>query len=125
MRNLLILICVGTMLFSCQGGIDLKGFDSASWKGDRHGCEAYRSSIYKDIVEQREQVLGKTIREVNGYFGNPNITELARKDQKYYLYQVTKDSTCQGFDSDTKQIYLRLRFSAVGIVNEVTLDIKN
>ena len=97
----------------------LKGFDSDRWINDKNGCEGVRKDMQDDLLKIKFKLRGLNSREITDVLGKPDAEELARKNQKYYIYYITKGPACE--DGNDTPLSLYVRFTAVGIANELVL----
>ena len=93
-------------------------FDNDSWKTDINGCMKIRIGIYKEIIESQNEILGLTNKEIIRILGNPERNELYRRNQKFFIYQISPGSKCE-INNDTETLFLFIRFNAVGLSQEV------
>jgi hypothetical protein len=93
-------------------------FDNESWKADRNGCEKKRIGIYKKIIRSQNEILGLTNKEIIRILGKPERNELYRRNQKFFIYQISPASKCN-ITSDFETLFLFVRFNAVGLSQEV------
>jgi len=93
-------------------------FDSDSWKKDMHGCNEERLGLYSIIIEKQGEILGMTNKQVIKVLGRPERNELYRRNQKFFIYNITPGEKCDRSDND-RQLFLFVRFNAVGLSQEV------
>lgn len=93
-------------------------FDNDSWKEDINGCKKIRLGIYKEILDSQNEVLGLTNKQIIRIFGKPERNELYRRNQKFFIYQISPASKCD-ITNNTETLFLFIRFNAVGLSQEV------
>lgn len=106
------------LLFSgCVQEIQVS-FDNNAWKTDRKGCKGIRIGMYPEIVESQKEILGLTNKEIIRVLGKPQRNELYRRNQKFFIYQISPASECKNtYNAET--LFLFVRFNAVGLSQEV------
>jgi hypothetical protein len=109
------------LTISCSPGISLD-LDKEQWKNDHNGCIGYRMKVYKEILKNKEKLLGLSNKKIVQILGNPNINELYSRNQKFFIYQVSPDQSCEGMEENTSGIFLIFRFNATGLVNEMYIN---
>jgi hypothetical protein len=105
------------LLSGCLEKIQVS-FDNDSWKTDANGCKKIRIGIYKEIIESQNEILGLTNKEIIGVLGKPERNELYKRNQKFFIYQISPASKCS-VNNDTEPLFLFIRFNAVGLSQEV------
>ncbi len=99
----------------------LKDFDAESWKKDRMGCMDKRASLIGSLTAQKEILKGLGQNQIIEILGKPDFQELASRNQRFYIYYYKRGQACEGGKPNLKQdAVLRVRFSALDGVNEVT-----
>jgi hypothetical protein len=108
------------LLISCsQGQIDTQGFDLQTWKNDKKGCESKRASLLADFEQKvKPQLEGLSEIQVANLLGKADFAILAERNQKFYRYYIEEGEQC---GKNKKARYVQIRFSALNIVNEVTV----
>jgi len=71
------------------------------------------------IKSQKDKFLSLKETQVVTLLGRPDGNELYERNQKFYYYNITPSKACLSPDSVTLQ--LEIRFTAMGIVNEVII----
>lgn len=114
---LALLICFS--LFACNSKkVSIPNFDFSLWKNDRFGCGVYRSNK-KDILQNNKSaLLSLTEKEIVLFLGFPEKTELITRSEKFYIYNLTGDSSCKNA-ADLVNTYLRIRFNSLGYSKEI------
>lgn len=93
-------------------------FDNGSWITDTNGCKKIRMRIYKEIIESQKEILGLTNKEIIRILGKPERNELYKRNQKFFIYQISPASKCN-VTNDIETLFLFVRFNAVGLSQEV------
>jgi len=112
---LLILIIAG-----CSNNISVS-FDNESWKLDAYGCHDLRIKIYKSIIENQNEILGLSNKEIIKILGKPERNELYQRNQKFFIYYISPASKCRVLN-DEETLFLFIRFNAVGLSQEVFIQ---
>jgi hypothetical protein len=108
------------LLMACGKSLPaLENFDSEHWKNDRNGCEGKRKEMIQSIRDQKDKLLSLKETQIVNLLGRPDGNELYERNQKFYFYHLTASPTCAS--SDSVSLQLELRFTAMGIVNEVVI----
>jgi len=63
--------------------------------------------------------LGKDQDQIKGLLGKPDMHEIYRRSQRFYIYWVDPGASCKNFIADKKAANLTLRYNALGRVHEV------
>lgn len=105
---------------SCTNTISLD-IDKHKWVADLDGCLGYRMEVYEKIIHEKEALLGSTNGKIIDLLGRPNKNELYKRNQKFFIYQISPGKSCNA-RSDTENIYLIIRFNAMGLANEIYLN---
>lgn len=101
----------------------LKGFTSDSWKQDPNACAGKRTSMREALKKQKEKLLGLNEMDVLSLLGKPDENELYTRNQKFYHYYLEPSPSCNPPSKQSKiPERLVLRFNAIGLVKEVTVD---
>ncbi|MCS6974668.1 MAG: hypothetical protein N2044_05170 [Cyclobacteriaceae bacterium] len=99
---------------------EITEIDLQQWKADRHGCNGYRENTSETFLNQKEKLLGLSENQILKLIGKPDAAELYKRNQKFYYYALSADSTCNSPSGLSKK--LSLRFNATGLVKEVTTE---
>jgi hypothetical protein len=120
MKRLMPLLLIA-LLYGCATQLpNLDDIDLTQWKADRHGCLGYRMATSRALFSQKEKLLGLTENQILKLLGKPDAAELYKRNQKFYYYQLTADSTCAASAPQSQR--LMLHFNATGRVQEVIKD---
>ncbi|MGB3464005.1 MAG: hypothetical protein WBA74_01990 [Cyclobacteriaceae bacterium] len=118
-RSILVIFIVSLVVAGCGSSpISLEGFDVSSWRNDNYGCSGQRITQLALIRKQKEQLLGKTQNDIKDYLGAPDEHELYERTRKFFYYYLEPSDKCDG-ESGSQPRILQIRFSAMGIANEV------
>jgi hypothetical protein len=119
---LLLILCVS--LSACREVPTLKGFNSKAWQEDRLGCKGLRTQQIQTLLEQRDKLKGLGQNQVMAILGKPDFQELASRNQRFYIYYYQKGKQCEEPTISSVKLktdrVLRIRFSALDSVNEIT-----
>lgn len=111
---LLLLFCV-----SCLKKVDVGDFDIEKWKSDPKGCLNLRPDNIPDINERKKAFLGLYQKDVIDILGQPEEQELYKRSQTYYIYHIDAAESCEAPVEQPRKLYIR--FTSLGIANEVTI----
>jgi hypothetical protein len=115
-------------LAGCGSSPQVSGFDQEAWRQDKRGCQGQRASLLADFEALAKPELLKGMRELEAkqLLGLPDQIEVAERGQKFYTYFVEPGNQCQDNAAGKEARRVRVRFSALNQVNEVTLiDLRN
>jgi len=106
-------------IFSCNTDkIAIEGFDNVTWKADNYGCDNLRVNQLSLIKSNATTLLSRTQHEIKDFLGSPDEHELYERTRKFFYYYLEPSAKCS--DSlNIKPKILQIRFSAMGISNEV------
>lgn len=118
-KHFLGFVTIGCVIFccSCTNKSLIKGFDRSLWAEGMYGCEGNRPELVQVILKSRQKLMGKTEDRIISTLGKPDRNELYERNQKFYIYYLDPGPLCHTPDPDPDMLVLR--FSAVGICNEV------
>ncbi|SHK44644.1 hypothetical protein SAMN04488028_10536 [Reichenbachiella agariperforans] len=113
----IVILLFSTLVWSCTTSqtTEQTWIKKESWKNELTQCTGYRSELTNQLDSLTTHL--KTLREseVTDMMGMPDQTLLYERGQKFFEYQVNCTT-----DKKTNK-FLRLRFNALGYVNEVLL----
>jgi len=125
--NIILYIMLTGFITSCLQKNSVT-FDSDSWRSDINGCMEKRIGMYKEVLNNKNEILSLTNNQLIRIMGNPDKYELLKRNQKFFIYNISPGNNCQN-NSDVEPLFLIIRFNAVGLSSEVfiqnTLRIKN
>lgn len=112
------------VLPGCQSAPDRFGqLDLKKWRSDRGGCSGLRQTVVADFKAETQKLKGQTSNDITELLGRPDINQLADRNQKYYVYFLQKGPQCETPTGDVSATpSVALRFSALGLVTEVTFQ---
>lgn len=99
---------------------EITEIDLQQWKADRHGCNGYRKNTSETFLKQKEKLLGLSENQILKLIGKPDAAELYKRNQKFYYYALSADSTCSSPADPRKKV--SLRFNATGLVKEIIVE---
>jgi len=117
MKKLLSYLFLILILTSCYPEIELKNFDSKSWKNDITPCRLLRNEMLDNLLAQKSTLIGKQETLVRQTLGMPEMYELDQKMQKILYYDLGKDTVCH-----SKFPSLRLEFTGLGQLKFIELS---
>lgn len=116
-----ILLFLGFILVSCTGSSpDLANFNEKEWIRDKNGCENIRESMISPLEESLDKLKGLSENEILQVLGSPDLNELYKRNQKFYIYNITPSIDCGPQESATK-LFLEIRFSATNRAREIMI----
>ncbi|WP_189630018.1 hypothetical protein [Roseivirga thermotolerans] len=119
MKKVLMCLMVFASL-SCTKTADLGNFNVETWKGDPNGCKGDRAQMIDQIFEVKPKLLGLYQKSIIKALGAPETEELYERSQTYYIYAIDPSEKCDGGPAEDPRM-LRIRFTALGIANEVDI----
>lgn len=75
--------------------------------------------MIKNVLAQKDNILGKSEHDVLKLMGRPDKNELYRRQQKFYIYYLEPGPLCESSQASDSASYLSMRFNATGIVKEI------
>lgn len=99
-----------------------KAFDLAKWQADRGGCKGIRTTMINQVKAAELLIKGLTQNEIADLMGKPDRQQLAERNQKFYVYFLENGEHCQNAKQVTNARSVAFRFSAIGLVTEVTFQ---
>lgn len=120
-RNLLSIILL-LLCTCCEKPLPaLKGMDLPSWRQDKNACGHVRAGMREAIDNEKEKLLGLDEMQMVKLLGNPDQNELYSRNQKFYYYFINPAPAC-GVATDSAAERLIIRFNAVGLAKEVSIE---
>jgi hypothetical protein len=122
------LVQVGSIFFvillvSCgPSSPTLEGIDLTKWRQDVNGCGGERAVGRKQLVLQKDKLLGLAELDVVALLGKPDRSELSTRNQKFYYYFLEPASVCGGQAGDDEPSRLAIRFNAMGLAKEIRIE---
>ncbi|MCC5920372.1 MAG: hypothetical protein LAT68_09045 [Cyclobacteriaceae bacterium] len=120
--QLLLSICLLFMFAACNKMADAEkntNVDGDLWKKDAFGCEGYRLTVYREILDNEEYFLGKREADIQKFLGKPEINELYQRSQKFLHYVIEADD-CDS-QKPKARVKLSFRVNALGLTNSVSI----
>lgn len=118
MRYLTILSIL--LFFSCNKKIELPNLDESAWQRDMNGCSNIRSTLTEALNKDKELLKGLNQDELISVLGKPDQNELYKRNQKFFIYNITPTNCPNEADKSPRQ-YLSIRFNATGLAKEVVI----
>lgn len=113
------------VLIACSCGKplpDLSPIDLSQWKDDKGGCKNIRASFISELISQKDELKGLSEKDIIELLGRPDRNELYKRNQKFYYYNVEPGKECDSLMANQQLI---LRFNAMSMAKEVTVESKN
>ncbi len=115
-------ILILLILFSCTKKPNLNGFDLATWKKDKGGCNELRIKQLDQLKVLKQELKGVSSNDIADLFGAPDIQRLSERNQEYFIYFMEKGPHCGSLKPISNAKSIIFRFSAVKLVTEVTFQ---
>ncbi|MEQ8925252.1 MAG: hypothetical protein RLO81_05525 [Fulvivirga sp.] len=106
------------LLFSCNNVPDLPNVDEVLWQSDLNGCKGIRFNQLKAIEMDKDLIKGLNQDEIISVLGKPDQNELYKRNQKFFIYNITP-TNCPENDDVIPRQYLSVRFNATGLAKEI------
>lgn len=120
MRRIYLLLSVLLVTIGCSKPLPiLENIDSKIWKDDRAACAGKRIQMLDAISNEKNKLLSLREMQIVELLGRPDGNELYERNQKFYYYNISPSKACE--KSDSLGIRLQIRFSAMGVAQEVTI----
>jgi hypothetical protein len=97
-----------------------EAIDLEEWKADGQGCAGKRSAMEQAIRNEKDKLLALNEKQIIKLMGRPDQNELYKRNQKFYTYFITAGPACGTPSENPKKLIVR--FTAMGLANEVTLE---
>ncbi len=104
------------MVFSCSDGIK-DALDWEKWRNDPLGCNGSRLAAYENLESILPEIRELNANAIDDLLGSPDEKDLLERSQKEYKYFLSSSDCEEG----SKEIYLWIRFGAIGNVSEILL----
>lgn len=118
-RKILVFGLYALLISSCSSeDIYIEGFEVDKWKLDNYGCQNNRVKQLELIKANSDLLLSRTQNEIKDYLGAPDEHELYERTRKFFYYYLESSNKCSDGEETLPRI-LQIRFSAMGISNEV------
>lgn len=120
MKKLIIPTLLLATFYSCTKSADLGDFDIEKWKSDPNGCNGVRVEMIEDLLKLKPNLLGLYQKKIIKALGQPESEELYERSQTYYFYYIDPSGKCNNEGIEDPRV-LSIRFTALGIANEVNI----
>ena len=119
-KTYILLFIFAYSLSACNNAnIDTEGFDLASWKNDKKGCQNKRITLLADFEKKiKPKLEGLREIQVANLLGKADFALLAERNQKFYRYYLEEGEQC---GKNKQARYINIRFNATNMVNEITI----
>lgn len=117
--QILFIFSVASLTFGCTKKVDYGDFDIKAWQDDANGCSGVRAGMGDDLLELKPKLLGHYQKKIIKVLGDPEEQELYRRSQTYYIYYIDPAGDCTDAIQNPRK--LEVRFTALGIANEVNI----
>ncbi len=104
---------------SCGEPRQISGFDSQTWKDDRHGCQGKRAQIWQQFSAGKGQLMGYSENDLKFLLGKAEKSELMERGQKLYFYDISGSDKCGKQAADQQPLQLLVRVNSLNKVSEV------
>jgi hypothetical protein len=98
----------------------LENFNSEIWMTDKNGCAGTRMELKDNLLKSKHFMRGLKAEQIEDYLGKPDAQDLRSRSQQYYIYFLDPGPKCENAREHPQA--LLVRFSAVGIANEFTIQ---
>lgn len=102
--------------------LEIEGFDSEQFKGDRGGCEGKRIKQLQILKDNKDQILSISENEIVKTIGRYDYQLLDKKSEKYVVYFFERGPQCQNIRNITNSEAMILHFNSIGLVKEVVFQ---
>lgn len=101
----------------------LENFNSETWMTDKNGCTGARLTLKDNLLKSKHFMRGLKAEQIEDYLGKPDAQDLRSRSQRYYIYFLDPGPKCENAREHPQALFVR--FSAVGIANEFTIQAVN
>lgn len=109
------------LLIACGKSLPtFEAIDLEEWKADAQGCTGKRSAMEQAIRNEKDKLLALNEKQIIKLMGRPDQNELYKRNQKFYTYFIAAGPACETPSENPKKLIVR--FTAMGLANEVTLE---
>lgn len=98
----------------------MKDVDLVAWRSDTQACNGKRSPMSQAIQDQKNKLLGLDEIGLVSLLGKPDRYEIYKRNQKFYYYFLEPSEKCATPRPGARRLVVR--FNAVGLANEVTIE---
>jgi hypothetical protein len=125
-KNIITIFSMLVLLTACGNSekqdVLAKKINLTEWKADKGGCSNVRIKMLEELKSSKEILRGMNINEITTSMGKPDMQVLANRNQKFYVYCLENGKHCQDIRQGTDALTMGLRFSALGMLTEVTFQ---
>lgn len=122
MKNIIFYSLVFLLFISCQGNVEIEGFDGEAWRSDKKACKGIRQQMEPTLKDVKSQFKGLSEYKILEILGKPDQQELYERNQRFFMYFIDPAAECKNTANIANQTKLVLRFSATGRVSEIMID---
>jgi hypothetical protein len=117
-----LFLFLSLFLISCGKPLpDLPGVDKAAWTADPGACTGSRTGMLEAVKASTDKLLALSEVDLVALLGRPDEEELYKRNQKFYYYYLQPSGNCDKTVTDSP-LRLVIRFNAVGLAKEVTVE---
>ncbi len=120
MKYYKLIIVAAIISFSCKKSPKLDSFNQEVWKKDNFGCQSKRKEFIPTLKPQFSKIIGLHTSQLIPLLGRPDQEVLLEKGERFYRYYYKMGIHCSRKDFPDS-LFLRVRFSSIGLVNELTI----
>lgn len=120
LKNCLLLLLLAGVS-ACNKTGDLPGFNETEWQADENGCQGIRLKMLDDFKQVKDQLKGLNEDEIVDVLGMPDKNELYKRNQKFFIYEITNAPQCLKKKSGDTRMFLSIRFNATKLAKEVMI----
>lgn len=118
-RKILLFSLLIALVSACGSEkMSIEGFNRQEWKQDNYGCKGKRIEQLELIKLNSKVLLSRTQNDIKDFLGSPDEHELYERTRKFFYYYLEPSDKCNENGTNLPRI-LQIRFSAMGISNEV------
>ena len=108
-------------LNSCSNPREFQDFDQVAWQNDKMACKGDRAELLPNLLKQQTKLIGLSQNDLILALGKPDHQELYKRNQKFYIYYIDEDITCNQNSDKKNRRMLKIRISPIGLTNEVSI----
>jgi hypothetical protein len=122
MKTFALLFLTSILILSCTKKPVLEGLNLMLFKNDRAACKGARMQQMDWLKANKMTWKGVSSNDVEDILGKPDIQQLADRNQEYYIYFLEKGEQCEKITNPSQAKSMAFRFSAIGLVTEITFQ---
>ena len=120
--NSSLFLLLSLFLLACGKPLPtLPGIDKTAWTTDKGACSGARAHMLEAVKKNTDKLLALSEVDLVTLLGKPDEEELYKRNQKFYYYYLQPAANC-GDTLTAKPLRLVIRFNAVGLAKEVTVE---